>query len=240
MDAVGRKEVEPRPVPQERVGLGHPDGRQCGAVAPDPADVAGGGNVEGLRNAVQVDPAADVHAVQRGRFQHGLRPFGGQAADFAPALLLVFQQHQPRRQRVGIEVVQQQPAAVQRQRPHRPLPVHHMPAPETERPQTAVRSATEGEDVFLFPFQIGCELESVVAHEAAQCADPDAALRILPDVLGEHLRQSVLRGVVAAGVFRGDGGFCGGRGTVRRQESQRGEHAKQNMALRIHAGFGRQ
>ena len=172
--------------------------------------MAGGGDIEGLRDAVQIDTAAEVHAVQCGRLQHGLRSLGGQAADFAPAFLLVLQQHQPRWQRVGVEVVQQQPAPVQRQRPHRPLLVHHVPAPEAERPQAAVRAGAEGENVFLLPFQIRCELKPVVAHESAQGANPDVAFCVLPDVFGEHLRQAVLRGVVAAGVFRGDGYWsCG-------------------------------
>ena len=113
-----------------------------------------------------------------------------------------------------------------------------MLTPETKRPHTTIHSWTERKNVFLLSFQIRCELESVIAHESTQCANPNIALRILPDVLGEHLRKTVLCGVMAMSVFRSDSDrLCSSHGTILHQERQHDEQTKQNVTFRIHAGW---
>ena len=89
----------------------------------------------------------------------------------------------------------------------------------------SARVFVEADDVLRpSPLQVGHELEAVVAHE------------VLVDALGEHLRQAVKRGVVAVGVFRGNG-CCLLRGSANGrpyQQPQWQEQAGKYAAYVIH------
>ena len=233
---VGGKEVERAVRAEQCVALWHEQGGQSGAVGLEAVGAFGGGDIEGAVCRVGKHAAAGVHLVKQGRAQHGFRPVVGEAADFALFFLLVFQQQVAGRQCGRVEVVQQQSPVVQRTGVRLPVFSGQVLAAEAQGGHSACVFVKADDVLRPAPLQVGHELEAVVAHESGEGAYPDVPLFVLVDALGEHLRQAVKCGVVAAGVFRGNGCrlLCGDAGGRPCQQPQRQEQAGKYAAYVFH------
>ena len=150
------------------------------------------------RRSVKIELSVWCHLVEQRVGDHRLHSSLGHAAESAMLLQAVLQQHIAIGQAARVQVVQQ-PVTLRVEGHLLYVVIVHAPLPEEPQCPHLVGHFHEAHDVLPPSFQEGGERTAVEAHEARQRTYINVPARVLPQSLGLHLGQSVLRDVSSIG-----------------------------------------